>query len=105
VTTTGDTCAVSPLVFTQPTEGKKMNARMIATPKQVKEADAAIDAIEAIIDKHGMADVMEMLVHICDEKASHIQHNWQDDELASAWHRVADRLISTSLSNALNGIK
>ena len=82
----------------------------MATKKQVEETDAAIDTLEAIIDKHGMTDVMLMLVHICDEKAIYYElsdgpNDWQDQQLANDWYRVADKLISNSLSKALNALK
>lgn len=82
-----------------------MSNKCVATKKQVEATDIAIETLEATIDKHGMADVMQMLVHICDEKAAHIENNWQDKELADAWYRVADKLISAGLSKSLNALK
>jgi hypothetical protein len=64
--------------------------------------DGMLDALESLIDKHGMVNIMLGLVHICDEKAEHVESNWQDLELASAWRKVSDALIGKRLSNALN---
>ena len=63
--------------------------------------DGMLDALESLIDKHGMANIMLALVHIADEKSEHVKSNWQDLELASAWRKVSDALISKRLSNAL----
>jgi hypothetical protein len=59
------------------------------------------DALESLIDKHGMVNIMLGLVHITDEKAEHVKSNWQDLELADAWRKVSHALISKRLSNAL----
>ena len=60
-----------------------------------------LDELESLIDTHGMANIMLALVHIADEKSEHVKSNWQDLELASAWRKVSDALISKRLSNAL----
>ena len=64
--------------------------------------DGMLDELESLIDTHGMANIMLALVHIADEKSEHVKCNWQDLELASAWRKVSDALISKRLSNALN---
>jgi hypothetical protein len=63
--------------------------------------DGMLDELERLIDTHGMANIMLALVHIADEKSEHVKSNWQDLELASAWRKVSDALISKRLSNAL----
>jgi hypothetical protein len=63
--------------------------------------DGMLDELERLIDTHGMANIMLALVHIADEKSEHVESNWQDLELASAWRKVSDALISKRLSNAL----
>ena len=60
-----------------------------------------LDELESLIDTHGMANIMLALVHIADEKAERVKSNWQDLELANAWRKVSDALISKRLSNAL----
>ena len=64
--------------------------------------DGMLDALESLIDKHGMVNIMLGLVHITDEKAEHVRCNWQDQVLANAWRKVSAALISKRLSNALN---
>ena len=53
--------------------------------------------LEALIDKHGLDDVLSEIVTICRHKAEHVAVNWQDMALAKAWDRTADRLWETTL--------
>ena len=64
--------------------------------------DGMLDALESLIDKHGMVNIMLGLVHITDEKAEHVKSNWQDLELSDAWRKVSNALIGKRLSKALN---
>lgn len=47
------------------------------------------DALERLIDRHGVATVCDALGGICYDKAEHIRTNWQDRALASKWSRLA----------------
>ena len=75
-------------------------------PRLISEGvipDVDIDALEALIDRNGLAQVMLALVHICGEKAEHIRTNWQPYVSdAEDWDVVSDLLISPRLSRALN---
>jgi hypothetical protein len=75
-------------------------------PRLISEGvipDVDIDALEALIDRIGLAQVMLALVHICGEKAEHIRTNWQPYVSdAEDWDVVSDLLISPRLSRALN---
>jgi hypothetical protein len=57
------------------------------------------DSLEAIIDIHGLTNVVAMLSELCAEKAEHVLVNWQDEVLAKKWHRASAQLdqISTKL--------
>lgn len=57
-----------------------------------------IDAadVEDYIDKHGMVHLLTMLENICLEKAEHVQTNWQDRTLASAWRRGSRRIYAAA---------
>ena len=79
-----------------------LSTNLLITPQKMKEHESDTDAIESMIDRLGMSEVMLLLTHICSEKAEHIRANWQDEELAKRWDSVADALISKRLSNALN---
>ena len=54
--------------------------------------EVEIDALEAMIDQHGLDTVVLALSHICDEKAEHIRTNWQDENLADKWEALAGYL-------------
>jgi hypothetical protein len=55
-----------------------------------------LDAIEQIIDRVGMAQIAEAVSAIAVQKSIHVQENWQDQNLAKTWDRIArkfDKLI------------
>ena len=69
--------------------------------------DEMLDALESLIDDHGMVHIMLGLVHITDEKAEQVQRKAcgagaRVAPLASAFREVSDALISKRLSDALN---
>lgn len=45
--------------------------------------------LETLIDRCGLAPVMDALVLICDEKAAHLTQNWNDKSGAKIWMRAA----------------
>jgi hypothetical protein len=51
------------------------------------------DSLEAIIDIHGLPDVVLMLSEICALKAEHVNFYWQDDKLTKKWHRAGFQLF------------
>ena len=53
------------------------------------ELDRIKDQLEAFIDKLGVDSVLSLIETICDEKADHIEANWQDKTTARAWSRIA----------------
>ena len=68
----------------------------------IQDNSEMLEALESLVDKHGIVVLMLGLVHIADEKAEHIQSSWQDMVMADTWRKVSDALISKRLSNALN---
>jgi len=50
------------------------------------------EALEAIIDRRGIRNVLECLMTICNCKAEHLRENWQDEPAAKAWEKVAKSL-------------
>lgn len=54
-------------------------------------------ALEPLIDKHGIADVLQAIVAICDAKAEDIAVNWQDAPLAKRWAKLANALMGVSV--------
>jgi|TARA_R110002020_G_scaffold80460_1_gene200760 hypothetical protein len=67
----------------------------------IQDNSEMLEALESLVDKHGIAVLMLGLVHIADEKAE----SWKDTPhrvMADTWRKVSDALISKRLSNALN---
>ena len=48
--------------------------------------------LESIIDRDGLAEVLDRLVTICTLKADHIRTNWQDRYTAQPWDILATSL-------------
>jgi hypothetical protein len=46
-------------------------------------------ALEALVDRHSVADVLLDLAFICAEKGAHIRENWQDSVTAKSWDKAA----------------
>lgn len=51
-----------------------------------------LESLEALVDKHTLQGVLEGLAFIAGEKATHVEENWQDAELAKSWANDADYL-------------
>jgi hypothetical protein len=45
--------------------------------------------LEALIDRHGIEEVLHQICDICEAKADHIRENWQDTVLAQRWATAA----------------
>lgn len=56
------------------------------------------ETLEGLIDTHGLANVLEALVAICYEKASHLQTNWQDDGAAREWTKAGRRIATAEVA-------
>lgn len=48
--------------------------------------------LEALIDRHGMANVIHNMAFVADEKAQHLRVNWQDNVSARSWESVSRKL-------------
>jgi hypothetical protein len=67
----------------------------IPMTKIIPHLDAQTEAaLEAMVDKCGLATVLNGLSCICSAKADHIAENWQDKHLAKAWDRAAVHLMN-----------
>jgi hypothetical protein len=53
---------------------------------------ALIEAIEALVDQHGLTQVLVALSEVCSEKAEHLRVNWQDKANAGYWDQDAKRI-------------
>ncbi len=52
--------------------------------------------LERFIDTIGLPYMLEVLSNICQEKASHVRENWQDENLAKKWDKNSKMLSSLS---------
>jgi hypothetical protein len=50
------------------------------------------DALENLIDQHGLGTVVESIAEVARQKAEHIAVNWQDPAYARHWERAAKEL-------------
>ncbi len=51
-----------------------------------------MEMLEGMVDRYSLSDVFGMLSDICNEKAEHVETNWQDKPLAKAWEQNAETL-------------
>jgi NAD-dependent oxidoreductase involved in siderophore biosynthesis len=47
--------------------------------------------LEPVVDRHGIAAVLEALAFLCEAKSEHITSAWQDRALARSWKKVGAR--------------
>lgn len=48
--------------------------------------------LEAVVDRHGLAHVLDALAWLVEAKADAVRENWQDEPLARAWSRAGRRI-------------
>jgi hypothetical protein len=53
--------------------------------------------LELIIDAYGLAPTVFALAEACDEKALHIEANWQDELTARVWARFSLKLAELAM--------
>jgi hypothetical protein len=63
------------------------------------EGTPAMVALEAMVDKVGLRNVLFALAHIANAKAEHVATNWQDCTTAKVWAKQAAKLdgIATTI--------
>ncbi len=54
----------------------------------------AMVALEEMIDKAGVRNVLYAVAHICFAKAEHIRANWQDKTTAGVWNLQGNMIDS-----------
>lgn len=62
----------------------------------VREHNERLDTLEALVDRIGLADVVDLLAEVASAKADHIRENWQDEVTARTWDLDAARLLNTA---------
>lgn len=61
--------------------------------------------LEALIDRYGLQDVLANIAMVCDDKATHVAHSWQDASLAKVWLKAAlqiDKLADSDYTRAVS---
>lgn len=53
--------------------------------------------LERMVDKHSVLDVLIALKNVCEDKAVHIDVNWQDSVLANEWMKAARMIQQAGL--------
>jgi hypothetical protein len=61
------------------------------------------DALEALIDHHGLYAVAEALAEVSHAKADHLANNWQDHGAAKRWTKAA--VVFDRAENSLRKIQ
>jgi hypothetical protein len=67
-----------------------------ATQPYLCKNSPAMLVLEGIVNRAGLRNVLFALEHICYEKASHIEANWQDPKSAKVWTRSARRCANVA---------
>lgn len=62
------------------------------------------DALEESIDDNSLQFWLYELAAICEEKAMHIEANWQDAALARLWNRAANTITKAAESAAVEAV-
>lgn len=61
---------------------------------------AVNDTLEAYIDRFGMSALVAAIVTVCDDKAAHVESNWQDGAMAKAWRRIGNSFAALATKAA-----
>jgi hypothetical protein len=57
-----------------------------------------------MVDKFGLATVLNGLACICSGKADHLDENWQDKRLARAWEKACVHLMNEADHSAVKAV-
>jgi hypothetical protein len=58
----------------------------------LEEIKRDLEALEALVDKYDLKNVLNALVEICHGKAEHLAANWQDPVSAKLWTDAGRRI-------------
>lgn len=58
------------------------------------------DALEALMDACSVESVLNALSDLCEEKAEHVESNWQAKELAQRWRTLGGVIDVLTLERA-----
>lgn len=66
--------------------------------------EAAKRQLELLIDTFGLAEVLCGVAQVCNEKAEHLEGNWQDRASAKLWTRAGTRVSHTVATAAIGDV-
>jgi hypothetical protein len=69
---------------------------MNAVTTDLTRETAINDTLEAYIDRYGLTALLVALQTVCDDKADHVQANWQDKGLAREWQRASSAVYTAA---------
>lgn len=58
-----------------------------------------VSELEFLVDRHGLAFVVEQLARIASDKADHIRSSYDDEPLAKSWEQDANELGRIKVQN------
>lgn len=61
------------------------------------------EQLEALVDQHGLVDLLAEMAGICGEKAEHLRCNWQEEGRAKLWERAGRTLDKAADSMRMYG--
>lgn len=70
-----------------------------AAAKAPKSTNDLVETLEGMVDGSSLAHVLDALGEVCDAKADHLGHSWQDHPSAKRW-RAAAKVMERAYSNA-----
>jgi hypothetical protein len=65
---------------------------MANEPGHTELTVSELDALEKLMDKHKLSEVVYGLQAVCLLKAEHLSHTWQDYHAAGVWTEIANKL-------------
>lgn len=70
---------------------------MANEPGNTELAQAELDHLEKLIDRHKLSEVVYGLQQVCLAKAEHLIYAWQDQNTAEVWNEIAKKLEKLGL--------
>ncbi len=63
-----------------------------------------VEAVEALVDKHGLQHVLTALELMCGEKAAHLRANWQDRASARTWLKAGSAIYKAACNTNVEAV-
>ena len=63
-----------------------------------RDQEELVAELEVMVDRRGLATVLDALSFLADLKRDHIMESWQDRTLAASWSRLARQIEKAAVS-------